>query len=304
MILVIGECVLDVVESEDGAVAAHPGGSPANVAVGLARLDQDVTLLTELGDDAPGRQIAAHLDESGVATVADGDRTPQARARLRADGSAEYDFDIAWTLAPDAGDAIGAAQHVHTGSIASHIPPGAEAVAAIVAARRDGATVSYDPNVRPSLVGDREATLARTARLVGLSDVVKASDEDIDWLFPGVEVEDALRAWTQAGPPLAVATLGGAGSVASLRGEILRVGPVSVEVVDTVGAGDSYMAALLDGLERAGLLGPAGRERLATVDPDVVEDVLERAARAAAITVSRAGANPPTLPELADSAAR
>lgn len=301
-VLVVGECVLDEVETADGTVTAHPGGSPANVAVGLSRLGQDATLLTELGDDPAGAAILAHLAAAGVTAVCaeSSTRTPVARATIGPDGAATYAFDIAWTLAGDHGALLDGATHVHTGSIAAHIDPGARAVEDMVETARTHATVSYDPNVRASLVGERLAVVDRTEWIVARSDVVKASDEDLDWLYPGTPVADVLRAWCASGPSLVVATLGAEGSLACLRGEILEVAPLRVDVVDTVGAGDSYMAALVDGLARAGLVGPGGRERLAVTDTATVRGVVERAARAAAITVSRAGANPPTLAELGD----
>lgn len=296
-ILTVGESVLDIVESLDGTVTAHPGGSPANVAVGLSRLGQQATFLTELGDDAPGRQILAHLTQAGVTTIRapSGHRTPTARAIVGADGAATYDFDIAWTFEADV---PAGASHVHTGSIACHLDPGAPAVERVVAAARERATVSYDPNVRETLVGDHADVVARTERMIALADVVKASDEDIAWLYPHHTVEQVLRAWTASTPLLAVATLGAAGSLACLRGELITVAPIAVTVADTVGAGDSYMAALIDGLARAGLLGPAGRTALEAVDASTIAAVVTRAARAAAITVSRAGANPPTLDQL------
>ncbi|WP_367307501.1 PfkB family carbohydrate kinase [Demequina lignilytica] len=297
-ILTVGECVLDVVRMPDGTEAAHAGGSPANVAVGLSRLGQQVRLLTELGDDAAAVPIRAHLDASGVATVIapSSVRTPVATAVIGPDGAATYEFDIAWTLEASGLDLD--AGHLHTGSIAAHLDPGAAAVTAMVEAARGHATVSYDPNVRPSLVGDRAEVVARTEHLVALSDVVKASDEDLLWLYPGVDTDEAVRAWSLLGPALVVATLGAEGSLACLRGHMIAIAPLHVDVADTVGAGDSYMAALLDGLARARLLGPQGRQELAAVDSATVEDIVSRAARAAAITVSRAGANPPTLTEL------
>lgn len=298
-ILAVGECVLDVVRMPDGTEAAHPGGSPANVAVGLARLGGDPTLLTELGDDPAGEAIGAHLRANRVATLVapSSTSTPVATAVIGPDGGATYEFDIAWTLEAGGLDLSGAG-HLHTGSIAAHLEPGAAEVAALMEQARERGTVSYDPNVRPSLVGDRDQVVALTEHLVALSDVVKASDEDLAWLYPDVEVDDAVRAWSRLGPALVVATLGADGSLACLRGHMIPVAPLLVDVADTVGAGDSYMAALLDGLSRARLLGPHGRQALAAVDAGTVEDVVGRAARAAAITVSRAGANPPSLKEL------
>lgn len=296
-VLVVGESVLDIVESATGEVVAHAGGSPANVAVGLARLGQQATLVTELGPDEAGATMLAHLAAADVTTVvAPSSRsTPTARAVLQPDGSAHYDFDIDWTLGalgPLAGD------HVHTGSIASHLEPGAAAVADLLRTMAPHATVSYDPNVRAALLGDHAQVVARTEAIVRLSHVVKASDEDLAWLYPGLGVEDALRGWAQAGPSLVVATMGAEGSLVCAGGQVAKVAPVTVDVVDTVGAGDSYMAALLDGLLRDGILGVDGAASLSQASAYRLMGAVERAARAAAITVSRAGANPPTAAEL------
>ena len=298
-ILVIGESVLDEVQAADGTVTAHPGGSPANVAVGLARLRQRATLVSQVGDDDPGIAIRTHLEESGVELVEceKSVRTPVARAVVGDGGAATYQFDIAWTLTDRVQDEADFG-HVHTGSIAAHVDPGAATVEAIIRRARTHATVSYDPNVRETLVGERADVVVRTERFVGLADVVKASDEDLAWLYPGTDAAEVIHAWTTMGPSIVVATLGAEGSLVCVRGTTLRVEPIKVTVAATVGAGDSYMAALIDGLAREGWTGRAARARLEEVSADDVARVVGRSARAAAITVSRAGANPPTLEEL------
>lgn len=297
--VVVGESVLDIVETRAGVRSMHAGGSPANVAVGLARLQRSTTFITELARDQGGRHILDSLSLSGVRTIVSPvERTPSASAVIRPDGTAEYDFDIAWTLNAEHAAEIDAADHVHVGSIASHLPPGADAVVALLARARRRATISYDPNVRPSLVGERHEVVNRTESCIGLSDVVKASDEDIAWLYPDMVLEDVLHHWARLGAHLCIATLGSEGSLAVVGDQIMRVAPIPVEVVDTVGAGDSFMAAVIDGLWSLGLAGLDARTRLASATASQVAATIERAARAAAITVSRAGANPPTLREL------
>ncbi len=297
-VLSIGECVLDVVVMPDGMTTAHAGGSPANVAVGLARLGQTARVLTELGEDEAGRVVREHLESSGVAVdVRAAERTPVARASIDADGAATYEFDILWELAAGV-DALGECTHVHTGSIAAHLEPGASTVVALIRHARAQATVSYDPNVREGIVGSHSEVVDLTETLVALADVVKASDEDLKWLYPDDDPATVLRRWHESGPAVVVATLGSEGSLVMRAGELTRVAPIKVDVVDTVGAGDSYMAALIDGLARAGLTGPSGRERLSVAPPSAIDEIVQRAARAAAITVSRAGANPPNLGEL------
>ena len=297
-LLVVGESVADVILRPDGTRVTHAGGSPANVAFGLARLGADVALLTQLGADDDGALIAAHLVGAGVRLVEAPDpalRTPRATARIQPDGSARYDFEIGWTLTPRETRAV---RHVHTGSIAAFLSPGAEAVRALLEGARGVASVSFDPNIRPALLGDHEAARARFEQLAALSDVVKASDEDLDWLYPGEDPAGIARGLVETGTGAAIVTRGGDGVIAMTRAGLLELAAVRADVVDTVGAGDSFMAALLADLGRHGLLGGGLRATLASDDFDL-RPHLEIAARAAAITVSRAGANPPSAAELA-----
>jgi len=302
--LVVGESLIDVVQRPDGSTQEHVGGSPANVAVGLARLGHDVALATQFGDDERGARIASHLVREGIwLTIGNPKRsvgrTSVATSTLDATGAATYTFDLSWDL-PRL-PSIEGSTHVHTGSIAATLEPGASMVLATIQDARPDATISYDPNVRPSLMGDPRDVRAKIEALIGLSDVVKASDEDIAWLYAGVPVPDVLRRWGQLGPALTVVTRGGEGAVVglSITGELTSVDARLVEVVDTVGAGDSFMAGLLSGLLDAGLLGGTqGRERLRSATLADVRPAVDRAQACAAITVSRAGANPPHRAEL------
>jgi fructokinase len=302
--LVVGESLIDVVRRADGSTQEHVGGSPANVAVGLARLGHEVTLATRFGDDERGARIASLLVREGISLTRGsvGARpTSVATSTLDATGAAEYSFDLSWDLgqqAPTEG-----LTHVHTGSIAATLEPGATAVLATIQRARPNATISYDPNVRPSLMGDPHEVRAKIEALIGLSDVVKASDEDISWLYDGVPLPDILRLWGQLGPALIVVTRGGRGAVVALgiTGELASPDAPVVEVVDTVGAGDSFMAGLLSGLLDAGLIGGIdGRERLRSAVLADVRPAVDRALACAAVTVSRAGANPPRRCELAE----
>ncbi|TXS04677.1 carbohydrate kinase [Streptomyces sp. col6] len=302
--LVIGECVADIVRLPGAPDRVHPGGSPANVAHGLARLGHDATLLTQLGADDNGRLIRAHLTGAGVEVLDDDatDPTPSAVVTLDDEGRASYAFEITWSLGPVALDRR--PRHVHTGSIAAVTAPGAATVLAAVESLRTAATVSYDPNVRPALMGEHEAAVRRVERCVALSDVVKASDEDLGWLYPGREPEDAAERWLAAGPALVLVTRGGEGATALLPGGRVDIGALPVDVVDSVGAGDAFMSGTLHALAAHGLLGEAGRERLRAPDRDTVSDVLRHAAASAAVTVARAGANPPDESELRAALAR
>ncbi|MCX4713566.1 carbohydrate kinase [Streptomyces fimicarius] len=301
--LVIGECVADIVRLPGEADRVHPGGSPANVAYGLARLGHDTTLLTQLGQDGYGRLVRDHLTAAGVEVRTDDATgpTPSAAVALDGQGHATYTFDVDWTLGPVALDR--APLHVHTGSIAAVVEPGAATVLAAVESLRAGATVSYDPNVRPELMGERAHAVARVERCVALSDVVKASDEDLRWLYPGEEVERVAQRWLAAGPALVLVTWGGAGAFALFDGGRAAVEALPVTVADTVGAGDAFMSGTLHALAAHGLLGPDARERLRAVDRDTVADVLRHAVASAAVTVSRAGANPPGPDELREALA-
>lgn len=297
--LIVGEALVDVVVKPDGSSTSHPGGSPANVALGLGRLGRDVELLTALGDDAHGKLVRAHLEKSHVqlAGGTPAQKTSVATAHLDAQGVATYDFDLTWSLAPDAVTRP-APLVVHTGSIAAVLEPGGTEVEGLLREARAASTITYDPNARPTLMGDPSAALARIETFVELADVVKVSDEDLEWLMPGVDPIDAARQWASAGTALVVVTRGGEGSVAIASGAVIEVPSLRVDVVDTVGAGDSYMGGLIDGLWTAGLLGAGRREALASAPATVIVAVLERCARIAAITVSRAGANPPSSQEL------
>lgn len=296
--LVIGEALIDEVRRADGTVTRHPGGSPANIAVGLGRLERPVWLWCSLGSDDAGAQVSAHVEASGARIVPAqaAPRTSVATATLNAGGAATYTFDLAWEL----GDAQLPADIdvVHTGSIAAVIEPGATVVEQTLRSLRDSATITYDPNARPALMGSPSETASRVERIVALADVVKASSEDLEWLYDGVTLEDAAATWLDAGPAVVVVTLGADGCFAMCRAGTVRVSPVSVTVADTVGAGDSFMSALIDGLWSRGLLGARHRDALHRIGLDELREVLERSAQCSAITVSRAGANPPTLAEL------
>lgn len=276
------------------------GGSPANVAYGLARLGRRTGLLTQLGDDAAGELIGRHLRSAGVELLGDlgaGTVTPTAVVTLDGQGHASYDFDVRWTLRPVVEPPAGV-RHVHIGSIGAVTEPGAAAVREVVTRLRPGATVSYDPNVRPTLLGPHPEAVARVEECVALSDLVKASDEDLSWLYPGRTVRQVAEAWLAAGPAVVLVTRGADGSVAYTAAGGMSGDPVPTKVVDTVGAGDSFMSAVLDGLAACGLLGSAARPRLEAPDEATLAIVLRRAATAAALTVSRAGARPPDLAEL------
>ncbi|WP_051950955.1 PfkB family carbohydrate kinase [Actinacidiphila yeochonensis] len=310
--VVVGEALVDVLPGGPRGTRELPGGSPANVALGLARLGRPVRFATRLGADRLGALVAGHLRASGVELLpgsTDDGTTSTATAVLDASGAATYTFDLEWRLTERAARAVADSPpaHLHTGSIAAALPPGGDTVADLVRAARAAATVSYDPNLRPALLGPPGAERDRVERLVAAADVVKASDEDLAWLYPGRDPEQVAAGWaTGAGPALVVLTRGARGAVAFGRRARAEVAAPRVRVADTVGAGDAFTAGLLAGLLAAGLAGPAGAARPALAAAaggprlaGAVAAALEQAARVAALTCAREGADPPTAAELA-----
>ena len=294
----MGEALVDVIV-RDGAETPHVGGSPLNVAIGLARLGVDTVFHSQFGDDGPGLSIAAHLAESGVGTTpttVTSSPTSIARAVIGADGAARYEFDIRWD--PSAPDVpLGDFSVVHTGSIATALRPGAETVLLLLESAKLRSVITFDPNIRPALMGDHAEAVARVERFVALSDVVKASDEDLEWLYPGTELDEVLASWRALGPALVVATRGASGSLSLAGDEVVEVPSRAVDVADTVGSGDSFMAGLIAALAARGLCDSP--QRLRSIRRDEQVEAVEFATRCAAITTSRAGANPPLLAELA-----
>jgi fructokinase len=188
---------------------------------------------------------------------------------------------------------------VHVGSISSWTPPGADAIAAL--ARRvqeaSSALVSFDPNVRASLVDDDNAVRARVDRLRRTADIVKVSAEDLDWLEPGADLDEAVVRWAGDGPAPVVITDGGGPLRAARPGRpLLRRSPPPVDVVDTVGAGDTFAAGLFSGLVHTGTL---SHDALVALPDDELAELLDDAALAAALACTRPGADPPTAAELA-----
>ncbi|MDQ7878393.1 PfkB family carbohydrate kinase [Microbacterium sp. QXD-8] len=301
-VVVVGESLVDIVHRAGGAVDEAPGGSPANVALTLGRLGRAPILVTRLADDDRGRRVRRWLEQSGVAVDAiAAPRTSTATAVLDASGAATYTFDLEWDLGDDvarlAEDVPASADLVHIGSVAAFLEPGAGQVAALVRAVHGRAIITYDPNIRPSLVRDPHGVRARVAEFIGIADVVKTSDEDVQWLHPGRDAIEVAREWVLGGPALVVVTRGAEGAIAVSADAEVVVPAVATDVVDTVGAGDTFMGALIDGLlareEGVGVRTP-GRG----IRPDELEALLRRSAAAAAITVSRPGADPPRREEL------
>ena len=301
-LLVVGEALVDIVVDGSGEPVEHVGGSPANVAVGLARLDHPVDFACWIGHDERGERIASHLRRHGVTVLPESfgeDRTSTAVATLDATGAATYEFDLHWNL-PSVPLPSGTG-HLHTGSIGTVLEPGAASVTELMRAVREVGTTSYDPNIRPSIMGGLDAVRVRVEELVALSDVVKASEDDLELLYPGRTPDEVMAHWVSLGALLALVTLGADGVAFRVAAgeEVERVPAVAEHVVDTVGAGDSFMAGLVSGLVVGGLLGdPGARERLRRATLEDVRPAVERGEATSGVTVGRAGAYAPSLDEL------
>jgi fructokinase len=308
VIVICSEAVVDLVPdpSVPSRYDARPGGSGANTAVALARLGTPVAMLARLSGDGFGQLLRCHLVDNDVDVshaVAAPEPSSVAITSVGPDGGADYRFLVAgtadwgWTdgeLANLPADTVG----VHGGSLALALAPGGAAVERMLHRARDTATVSIDPNIRTSLIADLTTHRDTVERCVAGADLVKVSHEDLDALHPGEAATDVARRWARGGPALVVVTDGAGGSTALTAELEVRCPAVPVHVVDTIGAGDTFAAGLLDWLYRAGRLGG----RVAPLGATDLEAALRHAAQAAAITCSRAGADPPYRAELAEPA--
>jgi fructokinase len=304
MILISGEALIDLIPDRErpNGYDAVLGGSPFNVAVGLGRLGAPTAFVSRLSKDPNGESLAAALASAGVDlsfVARDAKPSPLAFVmRGTAQSGARYSFyldatayDEAWpfpTMWP------AGARHLHVGSFCavdqSHGPSAVEALARA----RTFATTSFDPNIRPMVTPDREAVTPFVEREVALASFVKASDEDLHWLYPGRDPEQSIAAWALLGPSFCVMTRGDKGAVAYLQSERLAAPSPKIDVVDTVGAGDSFMSALIAAMDADGALGAGAR---APTSADLAR-WLAFAVTASAITCTRKGSDPPTRAEV------
>ncbi|HVV76374.1 MAG TPA: carbohydrate kinase [Mycobacteriales bacterium] len=287
---VIGESLVDVFTDADGESIERAGGSPFNIAIGLARLDIPARLFTSIGDDARGERLLATLSSEGVAVTHGTSTSPTSVASASLDGAgrATYSFELAWD--PRFDDEWPPLDALHFGSLGSVVGPGAAEVAAIVERYRGEALISYDPNWRDGVVDvdPRSAVEANAA----LADIVKLSDEDAAAVYPGVALEDVAHALLDLGPVLVVITKGAEGASAWTRNTAKHCDAPPVDVVDTVGAGDAFMATVLSEL------GAMKRDKVETLTKRELELVLEFASFVAGRTCERVGADPPHLADL------
>ncbi|MGI3127721.1 MULTISPECIES: carbohydrate kinase family protein [unclassified Nitratireductor] len=306
MILCCGEALIDMLprQSSDGeaAFAPYTGGAVFNSAIAIARLGVSCGFFTGLSDDLFGRMLREKLEEShvdlGLAQISSRPTT-LAFVTLTA-GQAEYAFYDESTagrmVSPDDLPAIGTdVSALLFGGISLVSEPCGSAYEALMAREAAGRVIMLDPNIRPAFITDAKSHRARIERMLALSDIVKISTDDLAW-FGETESTDAIAArWLARGPSLVIVTDGGKGATAYTKSQKQFVAARPVTVVDTVGAGDTFNGALLAALEMAGLL---TKEKIAALGAEEISEAMTFATRAAAITVSRAGANPPWKEEL------
>ena len=308
MILCCGEALIDMIPTptETGAEGFVPrsGGAVFNTAISLGRLGVRAGLLTGLSNDMFGNQLAEALKASHVDTshIITSDRpTTLAFVRLL-DGHATYSFfdensagrmltqlDLP-TLSPDVSS-------LYFGGISLACEPGADAYAALLQREGKGRATMLDPNIRPRFIEDAEQYRSRLDKMFTLSDIVKVSDEDLNWIIPApLSLNEKVEALQDKGPSVVILTRGGEGATGFLADGTEVSAPANkVEIVDTVGAGDTFNAGVLAKLSG---LGQLQKSRLSELPPDMLKQALVHGAKVASITVSRAGANPPWATEL------
>ncbi len=306
-IAVIGEALIDLVDpGDDSACRAHAGGGPFNVAVGLGRLGQPVAFVGRFSHDPFGTVLRNHASRSHVdldfAVIG---RQPTTIALVElTDGVARYEFsvdgtaDFQWTAA-ELDHLPTSAAIFHYGSLASWLPPGANVIERRVAELHSAGKVlvSYDPNVRPQLQPDAASARKQVERALRTAHLVKASAEDLQWLYGDEPVESVAPRWLAAGPRVVVITRGGDGATAFVEGAPPVQRPVyPAAIVDTVGAGDAFTSGLLDALGRRAITEPARLDGLRR--PETLAAVVDEAALVAALTCTRAGADPPRRAEV------
>ncbi|WP_377193966.1 carbohydrate kinase family protein [Ruegeria meonggei] len=308
MILCCGEALIDMIaaptDSGEHGFVPHSGGAIFNTAIALGRLDAPVGMLTGLSSDMFGQQMAAALRASHVdaSQVIRSDRpTTLAFVQLQ-DGHATYSFmdenSAGRMLTPeDMPTQLPAVSALYFGGISLACEPCADAYAALLDRHGSDRAVMLDPNIRPGFIQDQTRYRTRLNRMIAQADIVKVSDEDLDWIVPGPEsISEKVPLLLQSGPSVIIVTRGGDGASGFLAdGSETSVPVQPVQVVDTVGAGDTFNAGVLAELERSGHLTKTALRAIAT---DTLRAALTKGAEVAAITVSRAGANPPWAHEL------
>ncbi|HSF92078.1 MAG TPA: carbohydrate kinase [Paracoccaceae bacterium] len=309
MILCCGEALIDMIPtptvSGGNAFASHSGGAIFNTAIALGRLGAQTGMLTGLSTDLFGRQLEKTLRASNVDTslvIQSARPTTLAFVELT-DGHASYTFYdentagrmLAEQDLPELPDDVNC---LYFGGISLCSEPGADAYRALALREAADRVIMIDPNIRASFIQDIDTYRARLNSILAVADVVKVSDEDLNWIMPGPEsLAEKVAKVKAAGPSVVIMTRGAEGAIAHLNdGATITVPANKVEIVDTVGAGDTFNAGVLANLAENGHLTKAA---LKTASAESIRKALEFGAKVAAVTVSRAGANPPWSHELA-----
>ena len=294
---VVGEVLIDLIPYTDQHLAIV-GGGPANTAKALAKLGVKTYFIDGISTDKYGQMAKAELLSANVLldyAQFSSKPTCTAKVKLSKSGSASYEFVIEDTATFDfSASWLPDPQKIkpsllHIGTLATIIEPGASVLFKWAQSVAQVAPIVFDPNIRPAVLGNRDEYVKKVEKLVAISTAVKVSDEDLNWLYPGKAINEIVNEWLEVGVELVVVTLGEQGITAFRKNEQISVVAVKVVVADTVGAGDTVGAVLVEAIIKNGL------DRLTG---EVLKTMLKRAVKAAAITVSRTGANPPSKDEI------
>jgi fructokinase len=297
-IWVCGEVLIDLIPGADGARVPHVGGGPANTAKALARLGHDVQFIDgistdeygvaarkELLDDEVKLDLALTSDKPTCLAIISLDANGGASYEFKIDGTATFDFDLKWLPDPSRYKP----QVLHIGTLVAVIQPGADVLYDWAMQVAEFAPIVFDPNIRPSVMGDHDLYEAAVEKWAALSSVIKVSDDDMAWLYSGQKYEDVAQRWLNDGAALVVVTRGSNGIIGFTADGAIEVDGAKITVADTVGAGDTVGAIIVEAMIEKGILALTG---------DVLKATLHRAAVAAGITCSRKGAQPPYKHEL------
>jgi len=297
-IWVCGEVLIDLIPGADGVRVPHVGGGPANTAKALARLGHDVQFIDgistdeygvaarkELLDDEVKLDLALTSDKPTCLAIISLDANGGASYEFKIDGTATFDFDLKWLPDPSRYKP----QVLHIGTLVTVIQPGADVLYDWAMQVAEFAPIVFDPNIRPSVMGDHDLYEAAVEKWAALSSVIKVSDDDMAWLYPGQRYEDVAQRWLNDGAALVVVTRGSNGIIGFTQEGAVEVDGAKITVADTVGAGDTVGAIIVEAMVEKGILALTG---------DVLKATLHRAAVAAGITCSRKGAQPPYKHEL------
>jgi fructokinase len=301
LIIVCGEALIDVIRNDDGTQQATPGGGPFNSARALARLGVPTAFLGHLSTDEFGRELAGLLKDDGVSlqyATFGPEKTTIAVANVDSDGLAEYEFLVHGTSAPNLtpemlpSDFGPAASAIYLGTLGLVLEPMAQTLEALADREHGKRLLMLDPNIRVGLTPESDYR-ERLHHVIAMSSLVKASDADLSWLYPGLEYTRAAERILDQGVSAVVVTLGADGAFGAHRDVRIRVPAPQVRVVDTIGAGDAFGAALLAWLHAHDCISPELH-----LGENELREALEYACLAAAITCTRAGADPPRAWEL------